>query len=48
MLNTHDESGHVPVGQLDLADEELPDFAAKVEKAFSVSLEPTFSRNELT
>ena len=52
------DSGQVPVGQLE-PDEELPDFAAKVEKIFSVSLEPhfsqvwvlllpAFSRNEVT
>jgi len=38
------ESGHVPVGQLEAPEEEPPHFAAKVEKIFSVSLEPHFSQ----
>ncbi|MDY6914137.1 MAG: hypothetical protein SVT52_06765 [Planctomycetota bacterium] len=37
-------SGHVPVGQLELLDEEPPDFAANVEKTFSVFFDPHFSQ----
>jgi len=42
--DTCHESGHVPVGQLELPDDEPPDFAAKVENIFSVSFEPHFSQ----
>lgn len=38
------ESRHVPVGQLDVLEEELPDFAANVEKTFFVAFEPHFSQ----
>ena len=38
------ESGHVPVGQLAVPEEELPDLAAKVDRIFSVAFEPHFSQ----
>ena len=38
------ESGQVPVGQLEPEDDDVPDFAANVEKTFSVSFDPHFSQ----
>jgi len=53
------ESGHVPVGQLEFVEEDVPDRAVKVEKSLSVSFDPHsshgwapralgFSRNVVT
>jgi hypothetical protein len=38
------ESGQVPVGQLELPEEPSPERAEKVEKIFSVLAEPHFSQ----
>jgi len=37
------ESGHVPVGQAEPDEDELPDLAANVEKSFWLFCDPHFS-----